>query len=112
MTFKPALVHTPVRTGILQRKCACRGPSGLTGDCAECSKKRMPLQGASASWAESAEVPSIVHAVLRSPGQPLDVRTRAFFELRFGHDFSQVRVHTDTEAAESARKVNALAYTV
>jgi hypothetical protein len=33
-------------------------------------------------------------------------------ESRFGRDFSQVRVHTDAKAAESARAVNALAYTV
>jgi hypothetical protein len=49
---------------------------------------------------------------LRSSGQLLDLGTRAFFEPRFGHDFSQVRVHTDAKAAESARAVNALAYTV
>jgi hypothetical protein len=57
-------------------------------------------------------VPLIVHEVLRSPGQPLDPAIRAFFESRFGHDFSQVRVHTDGQAAESVRAVNALAYTV
>jgi hypothetical protein len=50
--------------------------------------------------------------VLRSSGQPLDPATRAFMEPRFGHDFSAVRVHTDARAAESARAVNALAYTV
>jgi hypothetical protein len=33
-------------------------------------------------------------------------------EARFGHDFSQVRVHTDARAAQSAHAVNALAYTV
>jgi hypothetical protein len=33
-------------------------------------------------------------------------------ESRFGHDFSQVRVHTDARAAESARAVQARAYTV
>jgi hypothetical protein len=33
-------------------------------------------------------------------------------EPRFGHDFSRVRVHTDARVAESARAVNALAYTV
>jgi len=59
-----------------------------------------------------AEVPPVVHEVLRSPGQPLDPATRAFFEPRFGHDFSAVRIHTDASAAESARAVNALAYTV
>jgi Domain of unknown function (DUF4157) len=57
-------------------------------------------------------VPTIVDDVLRSPGQPLDAGTSAFMEPRFGYDFSQVRVHTDAQAAESARAVNALAYTV
>jgi hypothetical protein len=33
-------------------------------------------------------------------------------EPRFGYDFSQVRTHTDAKAAQSARAVNALAYTV
>lgn len=58
------------------------------------------------------DVPPIVHEVLRSPGRPLDQATRAFMEPRFGHDFSNVRVHTDAKAAESARAVNAKAYTV
>ena len=58
-------------------------------------------------------VPPVVHDVLNSGGgQPLDATTRAFMEPRFGHDFSRVRVHTDERAAESARAVNALAYTV
>jgi hypothetical protein len=56
--------------------------------------------------------PSIVHEVLRSPGQPLDAETRAHFEPRFGHDFGKVRVHADAQAAVSARAVNALAFTV
>jgi hypothetical protein len=48
---------------------------------------------------------------LQGGGQPLPEATRAFMEPRFGHDFSRVRVHTDARAAESARAVNALAYT-
>ncbi|MEA1865829.1 MAG: DUF4157 domain-containing protein [Euryarchaeota archaeon] len=67
------------------------------------------LQGQEAG---SFTVPPIVHEVLRSPGQPLGPETRTFMESRFGHDFSRVRVHTDARAAESARAVNALAYTV
>ncbi|MCX6629082.1 MAG: DUF4157 domain-containing protein [Candidatus Solibacter sp.] len=35
----------------------------------------------------------------------------SFMEAQFGHDFSRVRVHTDGPAAESARAVDALAYT-
>jgi hypothetical protein len=58
------------------------------------------------------EAPGIVHEVLRSPGQPLDAPHRAFFEPRFGHDFSQVRVHTDLRAAAAARGVAAQAFTV
>jgi peptidoglycan hydrolase-like protein with peptidoglycan-binding domain len=60
----------------------------------------------------SSEVPSIVHEVLRSPGQPLDPVTLAFMEPRFGKDFSQIRVHTGSVAGEAARSVNSLAYTM
>ncbi len=34
----------PVRGGLLQRKCACGGTPGPSGECAECEKKRMNLQ--------------------------------------------------------------------
>ena len=57
-------------------------------------------------------VPPIVDEVLRSPGAALDPETRAHMEPRFGYDFSNVRVHTNERAAESARAVNARAYTV
>jgi hypothetical protein len=42
-------------------------------------------------------------------GQPLAPTTRAFFEPRFGRDFSQVRVHQD---AGLAKGLNAQAFTV
>jgi hypothetical protein len=58
------------------------------------------------------EAPAIVKDALRSPGQPLEQSTRALMEQRFGHDFSQVRVHTDARASDSADAVNARAYTV
>jgi len=65
------------------------------------------------SATQSPDVPPIVHDVLNSgAGQPLDTTTQAFIEPRFDYDFSQVRVHTDAKAAESAQAVNALAYTV
>jgi hypothetical protein len=54
----------------------------------------------------------VVQDALRSPGRPLDPASRELFESRFDHDLSQVRVHTDEQAAESARAVNAQAYTV
>jgi len=58
------------------------------------------------------QAPPIVAEVLNSPGQPLDSATSTFMESRFGHDFSQVRVHTDSYAARSARAIDARAYTV
>ena len=57
------------------------------------------------------EPPAIVGEVLRSPGRPLDPAARAMLEPRFGHDFSAVRIHTGPRAAESARAIDAAAYT-
>ena len=58
------------------------------------------------------DVPPIVGDVLTSPGEPLDPAIRAFFEPCFGRDLGNVRVHADARAAESARAINARAYTV
>ena len=55
--------------------------------------------------------PGVVADALAAPGRPLDAATRAVMEPRFGHDFSQVRVHTDSLSADSARSVNARAFT-
>lgn len=52
-----------------------------------------------------------IHA-LHGGGQPLDLATRAFFEPRFGRDLGQVRVHTGSQAAESARALKARAFTI
>jgi hypothetical protein len=69
--------------------------------------QRMPEAGGGSPFA-----PPIVQDVLRSRGRPLDSTTKAFMEPRFGRDFGDVRVHTDARAAESARAVDARAYTV
>jgi hypothetical protein len=90
--------------------CSCSHDSEM---CEECQQKQSQptIQRRASAPAAPAHVPQIVSDVLRSPGHPLDSSTRAFFEPRFGHDFSHVRIHTDPEAAESARAINALAYT-
>ena len=52
-------------------------------------------------------------SVVRSGGgKPLPESVRSFFEPRFGYDFSQVRLHTDARAAETAQVVNARAFTI
>lgn len=71
-----------------------------------------PLQSSSTDHNQSVEVPPIVDEVLRSPGQSLDLATRALMEPHFGYDFSQVRIHTGRVAEQSACEVNAHAYTV
>ena len=58
------------------------------------------------------EAPPIVDEVLRTPGQPLDHSTLRSMQMRFGRDISTVRVHQGAKASQSARAVEALAYTV
>ena len=160
---KPAFTPTPAPAGaasLVQRKCACGGSAGLSGECEECRKKkvsggegvrlqpklaiaapgdrykqeadRVAGQVTSDQWngeedggvgvlrtpdhgvspAEACDVPQEVHGVLQSAGRGLDAASRSFFEPRFGHDFSRIRVHDDGRAADSARAVAARAYTV
>src|SRR5439155_21434016 len=45
-------------------------------------------------------------------GTPVEPGARSFLEERMGQDFSDVRVHTGGKADESARSINAQAYTV
>jgi hypothetical protein len=82
------------------------------GECAECNSEGAIPRPEVAKSADTSAAPPIVHEALRSPSQPLDAETRADMELRFGHDFSQVRVHTDARAEQSAGSLNARAYTV
>jgi hypothetical protein len=110
----PKASVNPVQTQLLQREGARGG--AMDGDWEGDSRENLSLQRSTRDpelpTHDSGGVPPIVHEVLRSPGQPLESQTRAFMEPRFGHNFSSVRVHTDSKAAESARAVNASAYTV
>lgn len=54
---------------------------------------------------------ALIDSVISSGGSPLDRSTRSFFEPRFGYDLSSVRIHTDSAAGQSARSINAKAYT-
>jgi Domain of unknown function (DUF4157) len=68
---------------------------------------------ATVSAALEEQEPSLVKEVVGSGGgTPLDSDTRGFMESRLGTDFGDVRVHTDATASESARSVQAHAYTV
>lgn len=97
----PASV-TPSRAAVLHRKDMCGGAVRPTGRC----------DASGHDHATASAAPSIVHDVLDSAGQPLDPALRVVMESRFGHDFSQVRVHSDATAAASARLLGARAYAV
>ena len=65
--------------------------------------------GDSASSRQS--VPPSVERTLAGGGRSFEPAVRHDMEQRFGHDFSGVRVHTDSDANASARDINARAYT-
>lgn len=90
-----------------------RSVSQLSRKCAECADEERAIQTKPPPGQMPAigDAPAIVHDVLSMPGQPLHPVARQFMERRFGHDFSQVRIHVDAAAARSAQSVNALAYT-
>ena len=88
------------------------------GGCPTCQTKqpdhkdeRLQTKRVQAGETEQTTTPPSVQEVLAAPGQPLDQATRGFMEQRFGFDFSRVRVHSDAAAEQSARDVNARAYT-
>jgi hypothetical protein len=88
----------------LQRTPSC----SCDGGCPRCQKP----DASDGSFQNPPSAPAHISTVLRSPGDALDDRARAFMEPQFGQDFSGVRVHTDAPAAQSAGAIDALAYTV
>jgi hypothetical protein len=109
----------------VQRKCsACSSGKGKCSKCAGEEEKiqRKPLahiitplvQRRESNAAAPGLTPQIASQInsLRGGGQPLPETTRAFFEPRFGVDFSGVRVHTDRQAIDAAGTLGARAYTI
>ncbi|HEY2858179.1 MAG TPA: DUF4157 domain-containing protein [Terracidiphilus sp.] len=84
---------------------------GLHRKCASCEQEDVKVnRKENAQSRDAGHAPPIVHQTINSPGEPLDAATREFFEPRFGADFSDVRVHSDPVAQQSASAVNARAY--
>ena len=101
----------PLNHATIYRKCACGGTcKGCQHKPSDDEPKQLHLKRIAGNYIPNAEAPPLVHQALSSPGRPLDAATRAFMEPRFGHDFSQVRVHTGQLAARSANAVAAHAY--
>ena len=90
-----------VQRQLIQRKCA---------DCEKKEEEEKKLQRKETNNAGPA-VSSAVNQTLKSSGMPLDAGTRSYMEPRFGFNFSNVQVHNDSLAHQSAKDINALAYT-
>jgi hypothetical protein len=89
--------------------------AGLPGVLSPASVTRLQRAAGNASvgGALGEEEQSPVKEVVgKGGGQPLDAGVRSTMEASFGTDFSSVRVHTDGRASESAKAVQAHAYTV
>lgn len=98
-----ALPASPPLASRQASSCACGG------GCPRCLAAPIQRQ-ASASDGQDLDTDTALQTARRS-GQALPQGTRDYFEPRFGHDFSQVRVHTDAQAAQAAQGVQARAYT-
>jgi outer membrane lipoprotein SlyB len=109
-TAIPAAATTAGASSVTRARPATPKSSGAQRSAGD--QERGMLQRKASGWQPTSVAPPIIHDALRAPGQPLDAATRAFMEPRFGFDFSQVRVHADARADESARAVSAQAYTV
>jgi hypothetical protein len=89
-------------------------PTALQRKCAQCIDEEKTIQtkhAPSANAEAELDAGAAVRAAERG-GAPLPGEVRSYFEPRFAHDFSAVRVHADGPAADGARAVQARAYTI
>ncbi|HSK76400.1 MAG TPA: DUF4157 domain-containing protein, partial [Thermoanaerobaculia bacterium] len=95
-------------SGTVQRRCAkCQGECR----CHEQEALVQPKEAPGGTAPVTAAFESRVNA-LRGRGEPLPSSARSYFEPRFGHDFSEVRIHVDSESAALNRQLRARAFTV
>jgi hypothetical protein len=73
----PLHTFTPAPTNLLQRKCACGGTPGPTGECAECRRKRLATS----------------YSAAPGPAASPEGASQGFTTPRTGHDFGRVAVH-------------------
>ena len=79
-----------------------------TGD-----EKEEPVQ-AKGVTTEAVIAPKLTSEIqsLRGKGRPMSLPERAYYEARFGSDFSQIRIHADSQSHRLARRINARAFTL
>jgi hypothetical protein len=103
-------ISNPAVNNSIQRKC----PGCKKGIKIEKEEEEEKLQKKEASGSTPEVTPELESGINagHGGGQPLPESARAFFEPRFGHDFSGVRVHSDVISADTAKSINARAFTI
>jgi len=103
-------VSEPAPNNSIQRKCpGCK--KGIKIGKEEEDEKLQKKEASGSTPKVTPKLESNISAI-RGGGRPLPESVRAFYEHRFGHDFSNVRVHTDSRADASTRSVDAFAFTL
>ena len=98
--------------------CSCANDDEPCDECAAHGRSKQKVHRSPSNPApihgngHAPQIPSSIHTAVSEPGQPLDSTSRDFFEPRFKHDFSQVRIHTSPQAGASAQSIQANAYTL
>jgi len=99
---QPFIQTKPLPLTSVQRKCA---------HCEEEEEKKAQRKDMNGSETNADHTLESYVGNLNGSGQSLSNEVRNFYEPRFGYDFSNVRVHTDSVAAKSTQSINAMAYT-
>ncbi len=79
--------------------------------CSHCAEEEKLQMKAETGNSAGMTAPPLVNRTVNTVGHPLDPLTRGFMEVRFGYDFSKVRIHNDSIAHRSSADIHARAYT-
>jgi hypothetical protein len=94
----------PANTKTLQRKCS---------GCEEENKRKQIMRkeaGINSGLSDSSSFASTLSSS-KGGGSPLPKATKSFMETAFRTDFSSVKIHTDSQASEMSKIINAKAFT-
>ena len=112
------VMRMPEPAGVIRRTCAeCAAEEKAQRQATDEEEETVRMRSGAmmvAPGAASAPAPAAANAAIGAmgSGRPLSRSERAFFEPRFGADFSRVRVHDDGAAARAARALHARAFTL
>lgn len=108
--FRPKASRLEEPETAMAMRAALSGRLDVAGPAGFAEVQRAVGNAGAASLVEEERSP--VHDVINSGGTPMAPDVRSDMEGRFGHDFGDVRIHSDGAAHDSAKSVNAQAYTV